>query len=206
MNKKTQNIWPLHFEEKVGFDRIRAILLNKCLSLMGTEWVENMAFQNNFENISRMLEETEEFCRILREVESFPSDHFYDLRNALKKIRIEGRFLEEGELFDLKRSLESVRAIVQFFKKQEGDVFPLLKKKTKQVVVFPYIYERIDAILSKTGKIRDNASPALAQIRKGILELQSKMTRRLHSILKQAQKEGLVESDALVTIRDGRAV
>lgn len=72
--------------------------------------------------------------------------------------------------------------------------------------MFPYIYERIDAILSKTGKIRDNASPALAQIRKGILELQSKMTRRLHSILKQAQKEGLVESDALVTIRDGRAV
>ncbi len=153
-----------------------------------------------------MLEETEEFCRILREEESFPSDHFYDLRSALKKISIEGRFLEESELFDLKRSLETVRAIVQFFKKKEETHYPLLKRKTAQVSVFPYIYERIDAILGKTGKIRDNASPALAQIRKTILELQSNVTKRLHSILKQAQKEGFVDSDASVSIRDGRAV
>ncbi len=190
----------------MGFDRIRTMLLNKCLSPMGAEWVDNMHFQSHYKNICRMLDETEEFCRILREVDNFPSDHFYDLRDALKKIRIEGRFLEEIELFDLKRSLESVRAIVQFFKKQENDFFPLLKEKAGQVAVFPYIYERIDGILNKTGKIRDNASPALAQIRKGITELQSNMTKRLHSILKQAQKDGIVDSDASVSIRDGRAV
>jgi DNA mismatch repair protein MutS2 len=201
-----QNIYPQHFEEKVGFDRIRAMLHNKCLSPMGSEWVDAMHFQDDFETIARQLGEVNEFCRIIREVENFPSSHYYDLRSALQKIKIEGRFLEAEELFDLKRSLESVRAIVQFFKKQEDHVFPLLKKKTERVQIFPYIYDRIEAILNKFGKIRDNASPELAQIRKSILSLQSNMSKRLHAILKQAQKDGLVDEDTSVSIRDGRAV
>src|SRR5690606_8029884 len=164
-----QKVYPQHFEEKIGFDRIRAMLHKKCLSPMGSEWVDAMHFQDHFETISRHLGETNEFCRIIREVENFPSSHFYDLRSALQKIRIEGRFLEAEELFDLKRSLEAVRAIVQFFQKQEEHVFPLLKRKTERVQVFPYIYDRIDVILNKFGKIRDNASTELAQIRKSIL-------------------------------------
>jgi DNA mismatch repair protein MutS2 len=156
--------------------------------------------------IAGQLGEVNEFVRIIREVENFPASHFYDLRSALNKIKLEGRFLEPEELFDLKRSLESVRAIVQFFKKQEDDVFPLLKKKTERVQVFPYIYDRIDTIINKFGKIRDNASPELAQIRKTILSLQSNLSRRLQAILKQAQKDGLVDEDASVSIRDGRAV
>lgn len=201
-----QKFYPENFESKIGFDRIREMLHEKCLSNMGLEWVDNLQFQNDFENISAQLGETDEFCRIVREFDSFPSSHFYDLRPALQKIRIEGRFLETSELFDLKRSLESVRAIVFFFNKQDETVFPLLKKKTAHVQVFPYIYDRIDNILNKFGKIRDNATPELSRIRRDILSHQANMTKRLHSILKQAQKDGLVDEDATVSIRDGRAV
>ena len=201
-----QKIYPEHFEEKIGFDRIREMLQQKCISSMGNEWVNDMQFQDKYEVVTNQLGEVTEFCRIIREFENFPANHFYDLRPALQKIRIEGRFLEPAELFDLKRSLEAVRAIVQFFKKQEEEVFPLLKKKTERVQVFPYIYDRIDVIINKFGKIRDNASPELAQIRKSILSLNSNMSKRLHAILKQAQKDGLVEEEASVSIRDGRAV
>lgn len=200
------NIYPDHFEEKIGFDRIRSMLSSKCLSQMGKEWVQEMQFQKEHHSLVNQLGEVNEFCRIVREVDSFPANHFYDLRDALNKIKLEGRFLEPEELFDLKRSLESVRAIVNFFRKQDDVVFPLLKKKTTQVQVFPYIYERIDAIINKFGKIRDNASPELSDIRKNILSLQSNMSKRLYSILKQAQKDGLVDEDASVSIRDGRAV
>lgn len=201
-----QNFYPDNFETKIGFDRIREMLHNKCLSNMGNEWVDEMHFQHHFENISDQLGEVDEFCRIIREFDSFPANHFYDLREALQKIRIEGRFMEPSELFDLKRSLESVRAIVNFFAKQEEEVFPLLKKKTTNVQVFPYIYDRIENIINKFGKIRDNASSELAQIRKNILSRQSNMSKRLHAILKQAKKDGLVEDEATVSIRDGRAV
>jgi DNA mismatch repair protein MutS2 len=201
-----RKFYPENFESKIGFDRIREMLHEKCLSNMGLEWVDEMQFQLNFESIENQMGEVDEFCRIVREFDNFPSSHFYDLREALKKIRIEGRFLETTELFDLKRSLESVRAIVFFFNKQEEEVFPRLKKKTTGVQVFPYIYDRIDNILNKFGKIRDNATSELAQIRKDILTRQSNMSKRLHAILKQAQKDGLVDDDATVSIRDGRAV
>lgn len=201
-----QNIYPNNFETKIGFDRIREMLHIKCLSTMGNEWVEEMHFQHSFENISNQLGEVAEFCRIIREFDNFPANHFYDLRSALQNIKLEGRFLEASELFDLKRSLESVRAIVTFFLKQEEETFPLLKKKTADVQVFPYIYERIDTIVNKFGKIRDNASSELAQIRKDIMSRQSNMSKRLHAILKQAKKDGLVEDEATVSIRDGRAV
>ena len=201
-----QNIYPHNFESKIGFDRIREMLHARCISTMGSEWVDQMQFQSDFENLRAQLGEVEEFCRIVREFDSFPAGHYYDLRSALQKIRIEGRFLEPDELFDLKRSLEAVRAIVNFFSKQEESVFPRLKQKTAHVQVFPYIYDRIDTILNKFGKIRDNASSELAQIRKSIFNMQASMSKRLHSILKQAQKDGWVEEDASVSIRDGRAV
>lgn len=201
-----QGIYPGNFEVKIGFDRIREMLHAKCISNMGSEWADEMQFERSFENISRRLGETNEFCRIVRETDNFPANHFYDLRPALKKIKIEGRFLEPSELFDLKRSLEAVRAIVAFFNKQDPEVFPHLKDKTQNVQVFPYIYERIDTIVNKFGKIRDNATPELSQIRRDILTRQSNMSKRLHSILKQAQKDGLVDEDATVSIRDGRAV
>jgi DNA mismatch repair protein MutS2 len=201
-----QKFYPDNFESKIGFDRIREMLHEKCLSNMGLEWVDEMQFQQDFVNIETQLGEVDEFCRIVREFDNFPSSHFYDLREALQKIRMEGRFLEPTELFDLKRSLESVRAIVFFFNKQEEEIFPRLKKKTTGVQIFPYIYDRIDNILNKFGKIRDNATPELAQIRKDILTRQSNMSKRLHAILKQAQKDGLVDDDATVSIRDGRAV
>jgi len=201
-----QNIYPHNFEAKIGFDRIREMLNNKCISPMGNEWVSEMHFQTAFDSIRLQLAEVEEFCRIIREYDNFPAGHFYDLREALQKIRIEGRFLEPAELFDLKRSLEAIRAIVNFFNKQEEEVFPVLKNKTEKIQVFPYIYDRIETIINKFGKIRDNASPELGQIRRSIFNLQSSMSKRLQAILKQAQKEGWVEEDAAVSIRDGRAV
>lgn len=182
------------------------MLLNRCLSTMGKEWVDEMHFGNQYEAISIQLGEVNEFCRIVKEVENFPANHYYDLRNALNKIKLEGRYLEPEELYDLKRSLESVRAIVQFFHKQEDSIFPFLIKKTQHVQIFPYVYDRIDTIINKFGKIRNNASTELARIREKILSLQSSMSKRLIAILKQAQKDGLVDEDASVSIRDGRAV
>ena len=84
-----QKFYPDNFEIKIGFDRIREMLKSKCISDMGVEWVDEMDFQDNFENISMQLGEVDEFCKIIREYDNFPSSHFYDLRESLKKIRID---------------------------------------------------------------------------------------------------------------------
>ncbi len=198
--------YPDNFESKIGFDRIREMLKGHCLSPLGEEWVDAMQFSTGYDALTIQLGETDEFRRILDEFPQFPVHHYVDVRIPLNSIRLEGRFMEVEALFDLKLSLETLRAIVLFFGREKEAIMPLLYRKTQKIRIYPYIYERIDTILNKFGKIRDHASPELAQIRKELLSLQSGISRKLQSILKQAQKEGWVDEGSSVSIRDGRAV
>ncbi len=199
-------VFPENFESKIGFDKIRELLKEKCLSTLGAEWVEQICFKNDYETIRHDLALTREFVLIVREADNFPTSFYFDMREALQKIRIEGRFLEVQELFDLKRSLETVTGIVRFLKQASDELYPTVKQLLAEVQVYPYVIDRIDAILNKYGKIKDNASPELAKIRKELLAKQSGVSKRLQAILKKAQDEGLVDEDAQVSIRDGRAV
>lgn len=199
-------VYPENFESKIGFDKIRELLKGRCLSDLGKELVDEIRFVSDFDRLKEDLSLVNEFVFILREMENFPTSFYFDLREALVKIRIEGRFLEIQELFDLKRSLETISGIVRFLKQAKDEQFPCLKRLLSNVQVYPYVIERIDFILNKYGKIKDNASPELARIRKELISKQSGVSKRLHAILKKAQDDGLVEEDASVAIRDGRAV
>ena len=199
-------IYPENFESKIGFDKIRELLKGRCLSSLGQELVDEICFKSDFVQLKEELSLVSEFVTILQEMENFPTSYYFDLREALSKIRIEGRFLEIQEVFDLKRSLETISGIVRFLKQTREEQLPNLKRMLNTVQVYPYVIERIDGILNKYGKIKDNASPELQQIRKELLSKQSGVSKRLQSILKKAQDDGLVEDDASVAIRDGRAV
>ncbi len=201
-------IYPHNFEQKTGFDQIRLLLSEKCLSPLGKERVTEMAFSADYDVVNMRLAQTEEFVHILREEEEFPANYFFDVRYSLKRIRPEGTWLDEKELFDLKRSLQTIQDIIHFFRppKEEEDVpqYPALQALTKDICVFPQLINRIDAILDKFGHIKDNASPALAQIRKEITLTMSNISRNLQSILRAAQSEGVVDKDVAPTMRDGR--
>ena len=200
------NIYPENFEVKVGFDRIREMLKGRCISSMGIEAVDDMAFSASFDLLRIQLGETDEFQRIIREFPQFPASHYFDLRHALNKIRLEGRFMEVEELFDLKRALDTLKAIVGFFHSGKESTFPFLAMKVSRVKVYPFVSERIDAILNKSGKIKDNATPELARIRREIASLESSISGKLQHLLKRAVQEGWAEEGASVSIRDGRAV
>ncbi|WP_423127637.1 endonuclease MutS2 [Gaoshiqia sp. Z1-71] len=199
-------IYPENFEAKIGFDRIRELIKGACLSPLGKDKADEIAFMTNSGSIGFELSATWEFSRLIIETDQFPTNFYYDLRPALAKIKTEGRFLEVNELFDLKRSLETIIAIVRFLNNLKEEVYPTLKKIPEHVEVFPHMKDRIDQILSPYGKIKDQASPELGRIRRDLLSRQNSVSKRLHSILKQAQKDGLVDDDATISIRDGRPV
>lgn len=171
---------------------------------MGKELSEKMQFSERADYIRQQLEETGEFMRILQE-EEFPGNTYADARPFLNKIRIEGLFLELHELVTLKNSLETLSSIVRFFHgKQEQ--YPRLTEKSGAIRLFPYILQRLDSIVSKHGSIKDNASPELADIRNRLVKKQAGISRRMQSLLQQAQSEGWAEKESGVSIRDGRMV
>ncbi len=200
------DIYPLNFENKTGFDRVRELLASKCLGNLGKEIANKVSFSFNRDNIERQLDETVEFMKIIREGMNFPTGYFIDMRPALLRTKVEGTFLEVSEIFDLRRSLETIRTIAAFFRNTEEKTFPRLKDVIRDVKIFPFIYERMDQILNKHGQIKDNASPELVKIRREILSFQSNISKIMNQILKKAQTEGLVERDVSVSIRDGRTV
>ena len=200
------NIYPENFENKIGFDKIRELLSSRCLSEMGKEHTVACSFSSDAELIEKQLDETVEFQKILRDEFNFPTGYFIDMRSVLRKSKIQGTFLEVFELFDLKRSLETLRAISNFFKEKEQELFPRLYLVVRSIQIFPFLHDRIDQILTKIGTIKDNASPELTKIRREILSLQSGVSKIMAKILKHAQAEGLVEKEVTVSIRDGRAV
>lgn len=208
-------IYPHNFEQKIGFDQIRTLIKNKCLCSLGEEQVDEMNFSDDFNDINRQLEQVTEFVSILQGEEDFPDQNFFDVRSSLKRIRVEGMYMDESELFDLRRSLETIRNIVSFFQKEDdGDEdsdlnntpYPNLKELAGDVMVFPQLTSRINNILDKFGKIKDNASPELLQIRRELSATAGSISRNLTSILRKAQAEGYVDKDVTPTVRDGRLV
>ena len=208
-------IYPQNFEQKIGFDSIRHLLKEKCLSTLGQERVNEMAFSESHDEINCRLEEVTEFVRIIQEEDEFPSQYFFDVRPSLKRIRIEGMYLEEQELFDLRRSLETIRDIVRFLQRTTDEEetneeaispYPHLRKLAGDILVFPQLISRINNILDKFGKIRDNASSQLLSIRRELASTTGSISRSLNAILRNAQSEGYVDKDVTPTMRDGRLV
>ena len=200
-------IYPDNFEHKTGFDEIRQMLADRCICPLGVQLVEEMQFQTEFQPIERALDETMEFVRILTEGKSFPDQNYHDLREALARIKVVGTYLDEAELLGLWRSLETISGIVEFLNKEDNQgLYPNLTELAQSVAVFPTVTQGIARILTKFGKLKDNASPELYRIRMDLTNTSFSISRILGSILKQAQTDGLVDKDAAPTMRDGRLV
>ena len=201
-------IYPDNFERKVGFDEIRTLLKGHCLSTLGKEKVDEIAFSDDYELLSEQLMQVREFRRLQQEADDFPIQFFFDVRAAIARIRLEGTHLEEQEVWDLRRSLETISNIVKFLNRGETEEFtyPALHRLTEGVVTFPAMIRRIDSILDKFGKIKDSASMTLAGIRHELSKTEGSISRTLYTILHAAQKDGLVDKDVAPTLRDGRLV
>jgi len=109
-------IYPENFEHKLGFDKIRELVAAQCLSSLGREQVEAIRFSADATVVAEELEQTGEFVRILQGERAFPANYFIDVRPTLSRIRPEGTFADELELFDLKRSLQTIVDITRFFR------------------------------------------------------------------------------------------
>ena len=205
-------IYPKNYESKIGFDEIRQLLKEHCLSTLGKEKADEMTFSDDADTVNEWMSQIREFRRLMQSAEQMPMNYFFDVRESVARIRLENTHLDEDELFDLRRSLETIGIIVNFLNKNNGDdenpeyPYPSLRQLAKDVQTFPAIIRRIDSILDKFGKIKDSATMILAGIRHDMEQTAGSISRTLYTILHSAQREGLVAQDVAPTLRDGRLV
>jgi DNA mismatch repair protein MutS2 len=126
-------IYPSRFEEKIGFDKIRQLIANECISSMGKKFVEKIRFSSKREIIENMLEQIKEFKDILQFGKPFPSEDYIDMRDVLNELKIPGTYIEQESLFDLKTSLKTISAVYNYIKALDVEDFSSLHDLVKQL-------------------------------------------------------------------------
>ena len=198
-------LYPSNLEEKLGFDRLRNLLEEKCESSLGQQFVKKIKFSTHKPSIEQWLEQTEEFVNIINSGALFPNSNYIDISKYFPKVKVSNAFLTEEEFFDLILSLKTLDKCLDFFKEHREE-YPRLTELTHPVIFNEDLLWSLDRIFDERGKLKDNASDRLYEIRKGIHQERQRLRKVLDRILSKAKKEEFTNDDVGITIRDGRMV
>ncbi|MDR3047724.1 MAG: endonuclease MutS2, partial [Bacteroidales bacterium] len=198
-------IYPSSFEAKIGFDQIRSLLRDECISNMGKELVEKMVCCFDYNRLSVLLEQTKEFQSVLLYEDSFQAQDFYDLRQSLSPLKIEGTFIEIEDLAQLRSFVHAIMQTVVYFRiRHEDGKFPQLWLLCEDVFLEKTLFEAINKIIDGKGNLRDNASEELRRIRREIIKISDSADKKIGKLLAAAKQDGIVKEDAEMTVRNGR--
>lgn len=205
-------LYPQNIEQKIGFDKIRELIADHCVSSLGRAFVDKIRFSDDYKIIDRLIRQVAEFKLILQTESSFPEQNYIDVSEALARASIEGAFIGEEQFFEIKLSLRTIQQIIHFFKYKEEAIYPELKNLTANSLPisdndgWSGVISQIDKIIDERGKVRDSASPELADIRRRLITEQSDLRKTLERILRTARNSGWIGDEMSLTIRDGRMV
>ena len=199
-------IYPESFDEKSGFAAIRELLSGYCICKPGREHALRMSFLTSYDEIALRLKQTDEFRRIQLFGDGLPLGYISDTAGGLRKLRVEGGYMELDELYELKRSLDTARSVINFFHGKNAEKYPFLTALSEGASVPAFVRDRLSSLFTREGNMKDNASSELSSLRRSISQKQASVSKKLHAVLKEAQVGGLVEGDVSIAIRNGRPV
>lgn len=191
-------------ESKLGFDRVRTFVADRCSTEYAVSRVAEETFSNDPKVIGERLALTDEMRLIVMFEENFPTNGYIDCLDFLKPLENTGYTIDILSLGKLRTMVETVRKLTNFFMSIKDGVYPNLKRMSAPVMSFPEVQRRIDLILDKFGDVKDTASDRLLEIRRAIKTKEGAISKRANAILKQAQADGLVDEDAGLSVRDGK--
>lgn len=204
-------IYPNDFESKVGFDSIRNILVSLCSSRLGREEAAGMVYSSDYDEVCHRLGSVAEMVEIRKGALPYPAPCAHDVTPYLAEVRARNSFMSAERMYRLMQMLVSFSEIQAFFASQKVENadtprFTELARDITPLSEFPDVTRAISAAINKFGEIKDNASPALYEIRQNIRRAQGSMQRAMRRVMDSAVAAGIVEKDASPAVRDGRLV
>ncbi|SFB52826.1 endonuclease MutS2 [Algoriphagus aquimarinus] len=199
-------LYPRNLEQKVNFLKVKELLKTECTSLLGQQYVDRLVFSSDYNLVTKLLDQTEEFRHILISGELFPSSNFTNLNPYLEKAKLENAFLDVEDFYEIKLSLETLRSCVSFFQKR-GEDYPVLSQLLGLLMDLDMsLLKAIELIIDEKGKMRSNASKDLQLIRSQIIYEESRLRKVMERVFKEARAKGLTPEDSAITVRSGRLV
>src|SRR5574344_704553 len=145
-------------ETKLGFDKIRRAIQDRCLTDYAADRVEKEEFSTDAGVISDRLGLTDEMRLVLMFEENFPTNGYIDALPFLEGLTRAGSCIDLLSLGKLKTVTDTIRRLLHFFNSVKDGIYPKLKHLASPVCSFPEVQRRIESILDKYGEIKDSAS------------------------------------------------
>ncbi len=191
-------------ESKIGFDKMRRIVSDRCLTDYAAARVAEEEFSTERDVIEARLALTDEMRLIMMFEESFPTTGYIDAIPFLEPLQKAGSSIDLLSLGKLKTAIDTTRRLLHFFAGVKDGIYPRLKRMASRINSFPEVQRRIENIIDKYGDIKDSASDRLLELRGAIRGREASLSKRAGAVLRKAQEDGIADSDASVNIRDGK--
>lgn len=202
-------IYPDSFENKIGFNTVRGLLKEKCLSTLGTAFCDDMCFSADFDVVKHKLNSTSEMVEIIDSGDDFPLSGLHDVSRHIASIRIPGTFISAPDLLQVRQSLGTVAELSRFFSSKRGEngsQYPHLDSVASRLEPFPEIISLIDRVIDRFGNVKDNASAELRDIRSQLSSTSGAINSMMRKVIARAVQSGYIEADTTPSMRDGRLV
>lgn len=199
-------IYPANFESRVGFDRIRTQIVEGCSMQSARELIAQEKFTRSQSEVERRLRLADEMRTVIAMESGAEIGEQEDIRHIVDKAAVEGAYLSAEEFVILSRALRTAASIVRFVMSRREDSYPMLRGLASGVELYPELMAAIDKVIDEKGEVRSSASPELASLRRAIREHEGQVAKRLQQVLQRAKASGVVDADAMISIRDGHAV
>lgn len=199
-------IYPTNFEQRIGFDRIREQVIALCSMQSAREVIASESFSTSQRDIESRLILADEMRLVISMESGADIGEQDDIAAIVDKIAVEGSYITTEEAATLLRAIRSAASIVGFILSRRDGLYPNLRRITQGVGTYPELQRAIERVIDDKGEVRSSASPELADIRRAIREHEGQVAKRLQQVLQRAKASGIVEADAMLSIRDGHAV
>lgn len=202
------NVYPAGIERKIGFNIVRRMIAEQCVSPLGAAHVEAIAWQTDYDVIGRLLGETDEMVKIISSDSPLQLSDIVDPSPWLTPARVPGSFIEPHDLGQLRRSMATAAEIARFFEVDEGQAspYPYLRNVAAGIDSVPEVTRAINAVIDRNCEVKDNASPELRDIRSQLSQLSGRISSAIRRVVATGIREGYLDPDTTPSVRDGRLV
>ena len=144
------------------------------------------------QTLMQALMQTSEYVSSFQNNNAIPNHGFDAITHEIKFLAIEDSFLEVGSFRKIATISSTVNFLLTFLRKFE-DYYPNLNARANQVELTKEIVAMVDEVVDKYGEIKDNASPDLINIRRGMNAIRGKVNQSFGTALTQYNALGYLD-------------
>ena len=185
------------------FDKIRELLVQETASDFAADLARVLLPQTGLADAQRLLNETWDAYGLMAKFGSPSFGGLHDVSNPLRRAE-SGGVLNMAELLRVGGVLRCLRAVSDWRSKSAG-IKTALDDRFDRIVTNKYLEEKIFGAIDSEEEMNDNASPALAAIRRKIRAASARVREKLDAMVHSAYYQKFLQ-DPIVTQRAGRFV